>query len=192
MTNRNHDEVGRAFGSDLPWDEARGHIFRAVSLRPFAVIDGDTVRAISPSMPYGVLRVECPALGNDLLIPLTHKDEFYTFAVLLNEEGGVPKSEEVIVSFLPSKGLMKAFSAAIPRIRASVVPAGQLEKLYRAGEPTLTEEQLRLLFTSAPRCWNCNAKVSSYMLRCRKCHVAVLQHYGPDAFRQLRRANQAR
>jgi hypothetical protein len=192
VTNQNTERSGRAFGSDLPWEQASGQIFRATGLKPLAVIDGENVRAVSPRMPFGVLRLACPALGDDLLMPLTHRDEFYAFAVLLSEDGGVPRSEEVLVAYLPPSGMMRLFSAAVPRLRIVIAPASQLEKLYRGRELVLTNEQLGALFTPPPRCWNCGAKVSAYMLRCRKCHVAVLQHPGPDTFRQLRRANKAK
>jgi hypothetical protein len=180
LQHRNHNT--RFFGIDLSWDVAKGHIFRAVALTSFAKVVGTEVEALHPSMPYGLLVVECPAfdLSLELQMPLTHRDEFFVFHTLLTEEGWKQSTEDIFVTYKPPGGLLKLAGGMAPRVRAALVPKGQFEKLYVSGRLQMNSKALDYIFTPPRKCWNCDEKIFGFVVRCPKCHLPVLRVLGSE------------
>jgi hypothetical protein len=67
-------------GKDISWDEFAKHnkseLLRVTDFGRFASIKGDKVKAMSPTMPYGVLTVECLELKSSFTLLITHRLDF--------------------------------------------------------------------------------------------------------------------
>jgi hypothetical protein len=67
-------------GRDISWNELNKHnprgFLRATHLTPFASVEGDKVKVMSPAMPYGSLTVECLMPQSSFTLLITHKVDF--------------------------------------------------------------------------------------------------------------------
>ena len=64
-------------GKDISWDELAKHnksgLLRATDFQRLASFKGDNLKAVSPTMPYGILIVECLELRSSFTLFITHR-----------------------------------------------------------------------------------------------------------------------
>lgn len=77
MSRREHNQLP-VIGRDIRWDEIHKHspLVRATEFERLASIDGDKVKAMPPTMPYGILTVECLVVKSSFTLPITHRLDF--------------------------------------------------------------------------------------------------------------------
>lgn len=79
MSSPEHSEFP-VIGKDISWDELAKHnrsgLLRAIGFLRLASVEGDKVKAMSLTMPYGVLTVECLELKSSFAVHITHKIDF--------------------------------------------------------------------------------------------------------------------
>ena len=160
-------------GKDISWDQARAIVCRATHLTPFASVQNQTVQSFNLSLPYGLLTVESPALSSPFIMPLTHRDEFLTLWEIF-EGGNLAPGDEVLVAYLPNRGVMRFLGGSLPRVRVRVAKEGQMSALFDGKRQTVTEAQVRAWFTPARRCPLCNAVVHGFQLRCAECKRSLM------------------
>jgi hypothetical protein len=67
-------------GKDISWNELakqnKSELLRATDFGRLASVEGDKVKASSPTMPYGILTVECLEMQSSFTLLITHRLDF--------------------------------------------------------------------------------------------------------------------
>jgi len=87
-------------GKDISWNELakqnKSGLLRATDFSQLATVEGDKVKAISPTMPYGILTVECLETKSSFTLLITHRLDFlhlwYAYDLCQNS-----KAQEIVL-----------------------------------------------------------------------------------------------
>ncbi len=93
MTGSEHSQP-LVIGKDISWDELAKHnkseLLRVTDFGRLASIEGNKVKASSPTMPYGILTIECLELKSTFTLLITHRLDFlhlcYAYDLCQNSE----------------------------------------------------------------------------------------------------------
>jgi hypothetical protein len=93
MKDTEHGQLP-VIGKDISWVEVakqnRSQLLRAIEFGRFASVEGGKVKAMSPTMPYGILTVECLELKSSFTLLVTHRLDFlhlwYAYDLCQNSE----------------------------------------------------------------------------------------------------------
>jgi hypothetical protein len=99
MEGTEHSQLP-VIGKDISWNELakqnKSGLLRATDFSQLATVEGDKVKAISPTMPYGILTVECLELKSSFTLPITHRLDFlhlwYAYDLCQNS-----KAQEIVL-----------------------------------------------------------------------------------------------
>jgi len=117
-------------GRDIEWEAIEEQYCRVKHFTPIAVVASSKIKEVSKILPYASLRVECPKVFQDALMPVVHKLDFRNLWEVFMERG-VGTEEEVIVVYAPLKRrkLARLFSGILPSLVIQLYPKGSLERL---------------------------------------------------------------
>ena len=93
MSGSEHSQL-LVIGKEISWDELAKHnksgLLRATEFGRFSSVEGGKVKAMSLTMPYGILTVECLELKSSFTLLVTHRLDFlhlwYAYDLCQNSE----------------------------------------------------------------------------------------------------------
>lgn len=129
-------EIGR----EIKWSDIVCHVFRVLEFDRAGTIIGpdNTVKALSPSMPYGYLIVESPILSQTARLPIVHHDDFLLAASVFDE----PKlldaitKEELLVTYAPKDKTPEGLAGTSHALHYVLIPRGTMDRYYNIENDT--------------------------------------------------------
>jgi hypothetical protein len=125
-------------GRDISWADIVRQVFRVLDFdRAGTVIGpGDTVEALSSSMPYGYLLVESPILDQPGRLPIVHRDDFLLAASVFDEPQlrEAVEARELLVTYVPKHKLPQGAIGVSHGLHYVITLRGTLEGYYAHGD----------------------------------------------------------
>lgn len=126
-------EVGR----DIAWTDIIRQVFRVLEFdrAGSSIGPGNTVRAASPTSPYGYLLVESPILNQPIRLPIVHRDDFLLAASVYEEPPLLADAaeEELLVTYAPEHKLPRGLAGISHALHYVVTSRGTLDRYYDVG-----------------------------------------------------------